>query len=596
MSQLYTYVAKPYIQSGIQTKQYTEQKMKEVKRMRKSKKAVAIILSLVMCGAFIAACGPSDAGTPAPGPATEPAQPGTAELPAAPPAVGGGGMLEAAPDDEAILAEHIDVIIDNNPIAVINPFNPAANPTSTSWIFLMVHDRLIERDNDSGLFVPSLAHDWHTDDYQTFIFHLRDDVYFHNGQQFTADDVIFTVEWGQETGVGSLGFARWSGVETISAIDPFTLEIVLRDVNVDFYHDIAHPPAAIISRSAVEADPATGTHIGTGPYIIRELIPSDFITMELNDNFWNERFNPQSRFVTLRFVPEMTARTIRLQTGDTHISFSTSADDVHMFQADPDNYNVLAHTFNTMQGFSMNLADPLLQCWHLRMAIIHATNRTDVALFAANEWASNVLTHRIDGGPTGGGTIWGYAMDFRNNDIPGIAFDLDLVAYHLAQSDYNGEEIEIAAAVLTNIRAAQALQEQLRVAGINSRVLEFDSPGLNAHMADNPTQIVFLALNNTLAASSIRTFFHSESAMNRMRMNFSNPVVDELLDRAGTTLDVDERRAIYMEVQELLAADPAFCIVYWRINGVVARSGVGGVILPADNVSVDLREIFYVMG
>jgi len=557
--------------------------------MKKNSKIIALILSVIMCAVLVAACGPSDTGTPAAGSGTD-ATGDAGALPATPPVAGGGGMLEAAPADEADLAEHIDVIIDNNPIAVINPFNPAANPTSTSWVFVMVHDRLIERDNDTGLFVPSLAYDWHTDDYKTFIFNLRDDVYFHNGQQFTADDVVFTVEYGRETGVGSLGFARWSAVDTLRAIDPFTLEIVLNDTNVDFYHDIAHPPASIISRSAVEADPATGTHIGTGPYTIRELIPGDFVTMELNENFWNERFNPQTPVVTLRFVPEMTARTIRMQTGDTHISFSTSADDIHLFQADPESYHVLAHTFNTMQGFSMNLADPLLQCWHLRMAIMHATNRADVALFAANEWAISVLDH-----PVGGGTIWGFAMDFRNNDIPGVGFDLDLAAYHLAQSDYNGEEIEIAAAILTNIRAAQAMQEQLRVAGINSRVLEFDSPGLNAHMADNPTQIVFLGLNNTLAASSISTFFHSDSAMNRMRMNFNNPVVDEMLDRASTTLDINERRAIYMEVQELLAADPAFVICFWRINGVVARAGVGGVVLPADNVSVDLREIFYVV-
>ncbi|MCL2408633.1 MAG: ABC transporter substrate-binding protein [Oscillospiraceae bacterium] len=550
----------------------------------KKNKIIALIIALVMVMALVAACGPAadDGDRPATGQDTQDTPP------AAAPGEGGGMELDA-PVEGAALAEHIDVIIDNNPIAVVNPFNPASNPTSTSWVFVMVHDRLIERDHSTGEFVPSLAHNWRTEDYQTFVFYLRDDVYFHNGQQFTADDVIFTVEYGRETGVGSLGFARWSAVDTMTAIDPFTLEIVLNNVNVDFYHDIAHPPASILSRTALEADSATGHHIGTGPYVIRELIPGDFVTMDMNENFWNERFDPQTQTVTLRFIPEPAARTTRLWTGDTHISFSTSADDIYRFQALPNEFNVIGHTFNTMQGFSMNLADPVLQCWHLRMAIMHATNRSDVALFAANEWAVNVLeTDR------GGGTIWGHSMDFRNNDIPGVDFNLEMAAYHLAQSDYNGEEIEIAAAIITNVRAAQAMQEQLRVAGITARVIEFDSPGLNAHMADNPTQIVWLALNNTLAAGSIRTFFHSESAMNRMRMNFNNPAVDEMLDRAATTLDINERRAIYMEVQELLAADPAFCIVFWRINGVVAHAGIGGVVLPADNVSVDLREIFFV--
>ena len=184
-------------------------------------------------------------------------------------------------------------------------------------------------------------------------------------------------------------------------------------------------------------------------------------------------------------------------------------------------------------------------------------------------------------------------MDFRNNDIPGIPFDLERAAYYLEKSDYNGEEIEIAAAIITNVRGAQALQEQLRVAGINASVREFDTPGLNAHLAEGNTQIVFLSLNNSLSAGSIRQFFHSDSAMNRM--HFSNPEVDALLDEAAGTLDTHARREIYMRVQELIAADPAYVQVFWRINGVVAASGLGGVVLPADNVQVDLREIFFVV-
>jgi len=537
-----------------------------------------------MCLALLAACGPSD---PAPA-ATEPTVPGATE----PTAPEGGGMLEEAPpEDDVVFAEHIDIIIDNNNIGVINPFNPAANPTSTNWVFVMVHDRLIERDHDAGVFIASLAHDWNTDDYQTFTFNLREDVYFHNGQQFTADDVLFTIEHAREVGAGSPALAQWGPVASARAIDPFTLELTLTGVNVDFYHNLSVPSAAIVSRSALESDPDTGTFIGTGPYIVDEFVPNDFVRMNRNENFWNERFTIITPIVTLRFVPDMTARTIRMQRGESQLSFGTSADDLPLFQNDPDNFQVLPQTFNTVQGFSFNMNDPLLQDYHLRMAIMHATNREEIALFAANEWATTIYGH-----PRGGGTIWGYATDFRNNDIPAIPFDLEMAAYHLALSNYNGEELEIAAAIITNIRAAQALQEQLRVAGINARVQEFDSPGLSAYMIDpdGGSQIVFFSLQMNLSAGSARNLFYPGMPQNRM--HFNNPEVNELLVEAAGTLDFNTRRDLYMRIQEIVAEDPPFLQVFWRINGTVAVNGLGGIRLPADNLQNDFREIFHVIG
>ena len=549
------------------------------------KRIIAILLSLVLCLALLAACAPQN--EPTPGPAT----PGPG--PAGPAGTGGdgGGMLEQAPvDPGANFKEHIDIIIDNNNIAVINPFNPAANPTSTNWTFLMAHDRLIERDHDIGEFVPSLAHTWGTDDYQTFRFYLREDVYFHNGQKFTADDVIFTIEHAREFGAGSPGFAQWSPVDTFRAIDAYTVELVLTNVNVDFYHNLSVPSAAIVSRTALAADPDTGTHIGTGPYIVYQFVSNDFVTFVRNENFWNERFNIVTPMVTLRFVPEMAARTIRMQNGESHLSFGTSADDLQLFQNDPDNFQVLPQTFNTVQGYSFNMNDPLLQCYHLRMAIMHATNREYIALFAASEWAVSIYGH-----PRGGGTIWGYATDFRNNDIPAIPYDLDRARYHLEQSIYNGEEIEIAAAIITNIRAAQALQQQLARVGINTRVAEFDSPGLSAYMInpDGGSQIVFFSLQMNLSAGSARNLFYPGQPQNRMQ--FNNPEVNALLTEAAGTLDTNARRDIYMRIQEIVAEDPPFLQVFWRINGTVAASGLGGIRLPADNLQNDFREIFMVI-
>jgi peptide/nickel transport system substrate-binding protein len=382
---------------------------------------------------------------------------------------------------------------------------------------------------------------------------------------------------------------QWGIVENVNVINDTTIELTLNRVFPDFLFNVSMPGASIVSRTALAADPDTGHHIGTGPYTVVEFVSNDFVRLTRNDNYWNPDMRVVTRDVTLRFVPEMPVRTIRMQRGESHLSFGTSADDLPLFQNDPENFEVVPQTFNTIQGFSFNVLDPILSDYHLRMAIMHATDRDDVAIFAAGDWAQGLNDHN------GGGTIWGFSTAHRNNNIPVIPFDLDQARWHLEQSNYNGEEIELAAAIITNIRSSQALQEQWARVGINVRVQEFDSPGLNTHMA-NPdgTQMIFFSLAMTYAPSSVRNFFHPDGAANRMQ--YSNPEVTRLIDEAASMLDETQRRAHYFRIQEIIAEDPPFLQVFWRINGTVAAQGIGGIRLPADNLQNDFREIYYIIG
>jgi len=259
---------------------------------------------------------------------------------------------------------------------------------------------------------------------------------------------------------------------------------------------------------------------------------------------------------------------------------------VYLFQLDEENFEVVPQTFNTMQGFSFNLNDPLLANHDMRLAICYALDNDEIALLAASEWAAGIH----DGG------VWGYQTEFRNNDIPDIPFDQARSRELQAAAGYNGEEIEIAAAIITNIRAAQAMQQQLAAVGINSVVREFDSPGLASYMADpdGGSQIIFMSLSMSFASSSYRNLFYPGAAQNRM--NYNNPEVTRMLDEAASMFDNAAREAHFMRMQEIVAADRPFYQSYWRINATVAARGIGGVGLPADNLQNDLREIYYIIG
>ena len=551
--------------------------------MKKHNKSIALIISVLMIAALVAACGPA-APAPGPGAATPaPGQGGNIQQPAAPPAMVGDAEVAA----DAIFAEHIDIIKDNNNVGVLNPFSPAANNSPTNWSFIMIHDRLMELNFDTLEFTPRLATSWSTEDYQTFRFELRQGVTFHNGDPFTAQDVANTIEMARELGAGSQGGSFWAPVESVNIIDDHTIELTLASVRVDFYFNLAMPAAGILNRRAIEADDEQGFWVGTGPYMVENFVPNDFILFQRNHDFWNDELNIQTERMTLRFVPEMSARTIRMQRGESQLSFGTSAEDLPLFQADPDNFEVYPLTFNNPQGLSFNMNDPITGDHYFRMAVAHAMDKDVIALMAASEWAV---------GDYFSGTVWGYGTEFRNNNIPAIPHDPDLAREYLARSSYNGEEIEIAAAIITNIRASQALQQQLAAVGINTRIAEFDTPGLNAYMIDpnSGSQMVFFNVVMNMSSASFRNIFYPGGAQNRMQYN--NPIVTQMLDEVATMLDPADREAHFMRLQEIVAEDIPFINVFWRINGILAANGIGGLRLPPDNQQADMRELFMVIG
>jgi len=236
------------------------------------------------------------------------------------------------------------------------------------------------------------------------------------------------------------------------------------------------------------------------------------------------------------------------------------------------------------------MRDPLLQCPYLRLAIIHATNREEATIFAASEWAIPMSD------AAGGDAVWGFATDFRNTTLPSRQFDQDLARSYLERSIYDGEELEIAVAIITNIRAAQALQQQWSQVGINTRINEMDSPGLSAYMlaADTPSQIVVFNLATGLSASIMMNSFMPGGIQNRM--GFNNAEVTSLFEQAASEFDPEARRVMYYRIQEIVYEDPPFFNLFWRTNGTVAANGLGGIRLPSDNLQNDFREIFKVIG
>jgi len=555
--------------------------------VKKTRRLIALTLSAVLCLALLAAC--AGGGGPPPTIAPPAANPGQGPGAAVGPGASGGVTIDVDEDvlEDSNLADYIHIIVDNNNIGVLDPHMPGANPTSTNWVLTMIHGRLIENHPEIAGYQPGLALDWTlSDDMKTYTFNLRQGVKFHNGDDFTAADVIYTINrvQGDAGFAGSNASSIWRDVVSATAPDPYTLVITLSDIDVDFLYSIARPPAGILNQRAIQANPDTGPHIGTGPYMVEEFLTLDYALLRANPNYWDGP--PRTEQVRFRFVPEMPARTVMMQTGEAHLSFGTPADDMAWFLDNTQDFTVFTTTSNDPQGLAFNLNDPITGDYNFRRAVAHALDRPAIAFGAAGQWADGDLRD---------GAFWGIGTEFRNTNIQLPERNLELAREYLAQSNYNGEPVEISAAIITFIRMAQIVQMQLEEIGINAFVNDMESSALpmHAHYGGTDHQIVCFFTLITPSAGSSRAAFLEGGAQNRA--SFTDPRVTELLNAAKSTIDENARGAMYREVQEIVAESLAYQNLMWRVFGNVAANGVGGIIANPDPAAHDFRNIYMIL-
>ena len=535
-----------------------------------------------MCLTLLASCGSNSVNEPS-ADIGAPSEPGASPANTPPSATPSYAAPSApAPTAEGVkFADTIDMIIDNSRIATLSIYNLGSNNSPTNWVFKMIYDRLLDS-YEPGVYEPMLATSWETEDWQTVTMSLRDDVYFHNGDKFTADDVVYTVLASRDA-VGTPVFDRWSDVDTVTALDAHTVQFVLKRINVDWFYNLAQPPAGIVNQRAINEDSESGTEIGTGAFTVKEFATNDYVVLERNDNYWGDP--PITQNVILRFVPEASARLMMLQNGQVDVCFSIDVVDRPLIDADTENFVVYPYVQNNANGIGFNMDDPICGDWNFRMAVVSAIDREEVTLAAWGDY----------GIPETTGTLYGLRNEFRNDSIPIVSYDLDKAREYLAASPYNGETIELSCGLLSTIIAAEVIQQQLTRIGIRTNVVQMDPPAMGAYLryGDNKAQMFcYVFPFQSTSAAAYRNLVYPGASLNRT--SYNNPEIAEMLDKAPTVYDNNERGDLYMRMQEIFAEDPSMFNLFWLGMAASCVKGVGGMHLPYD-LFFDLRYVYKII-
>ena len=171
-----------------------------------------------------------------------------------------------------------------------------------------IFEALITMDLE-GKFNPCLAESWETSaDGKEWTFHLRKGVKFHNGTELKAADVKRTFDRLINKEYNSSRIMDFPSLQPVEVVDDYTVKLKTSVPKGNFLNLLAYGAGCIMSAKAIDTykDRLSTNVVGTGPYVLKEFIPSESVTMEANPKYWGEK--PKIEKLVFKLVKESFTR------------------------------------------------------------------------------------------------------------------------------------------------------------------------------------------------------------------------------------------------------------------------------------------------
>lgn len=432
-------------------------------------------------------------------------------------------------------------------------------------------DRLVECEtNEAGdaVLVPGLAKSWEvSDDGLVYTFHLQEGVKFQNGADFTADDVVYTVNrmMNPKTLAKNTDFMDMikgakafyddttgavTSVEGVVARDDLTVEITLESPFWSFLANLTGPGCAIYDRETTEAagdqfgvDPSKC--IGTGPFQLTRWERGVELEMKANPNYF--RGAPKIDGIIFKIVPTADTQRMMFEAGEVDIfNFDYGPSQLEYFL---NNGDYKDHIASGMRGgtffFLFNESIPPLDDVKVREALSMAIDSQAILDTIYNSKGRLANTFVAKG-------IVGY-----NPDGAAIKYDPEAAKALLAEAGYpNGFTMDIAQSSSTTPigqKVAEILQGYLAQVGVTATITTLDSATYYAVRGEGKLPSFY----NSWSAdfndpdNFLYTFFSEKNSLSRSS-NYHNEEVWKMLEEARVMVDPEARLKKYQEAEEII--------------------------------------------
>lgn len=508
------------------------------------------LLGLAAGGSLLAACAPTAPPAAAPTSAPASAQPTTAAPaatsapaattapPAAKPAAQATSAPAAAPASRTptgtlTIAQGVDA-------ESLDPYVTTSG--ASKGMLWTVFDRLVYRDPDLAI-KPGLALTWKTLDDNTWEMALRQAVKFHNGEDFNAESVKASVARFVDPGIKNGYSTLLKPVTEVQVVDANTIRIKTSEPFAELIEVLASYVEMVPANAGSVANAADFAKkpIGTGPYRFVSWSPNDRFVVEAAGPHWSGE--PRMQQVVFRPIPEATARTNELRAGGVDLITNVSPLQLGSLQ----NQAGISLPRATNSG-SIILIPNLLnaepfQKKAVRQALQYAIDK-EALIRVVLQGAAVPMSSPFPKGVAGG-----YVEALKP-----YPYDPDRAKALLREAGYpDGFQVAFKAPngrYLQDKQVAEAIVGQLDKVGVKADLEVVEWSTYVQGIVGRKYELFLLSQGGVQVGPAVQTNWSSR-IKGIAWQGYSNPQVDDLIDRAAKTVDARQRVATYDELMKL---------------------------------------------
>lgn len=241
-----------------------------------------------------------------------------------------------------------------------------------------------------GSVKPALAASWSIEnDGLRYVFALQSGVKFHDGTDFSAGDVKFSIDRAMSEESTNAQKGLFANIDSVQVIDDNTVAIELKQADGNLLFNLAWGDAIIMDNES--AATAATNPIGTGPFSFDRWVQGDRIELVKNEAYWGTAAKLDK--ATFKFISEPTAAYAAILAGDLDAFPNYPApENLAQLDADP-RYSVVLGSTEGETILSTNNATPPFDDVRVRKALAHAINRSEIIDGAMFGYGTPIGTH-----------------------------------------------------------------------------------------------------------------------------------------------------------------------------------------------------------
>ena len=479
-------------------------------------------------------------------------------------------------------------------------FDPEAVLNNTSgFIMSAVYDSLVRYKPGTVDVAPGLAESWDiSSDGLTYTFHLRHGVTFSDGTPFNAQTYVKSLDrlfdktdpaYIYNTGPveSYIGFT-YDAVASYKALDDYTVQFTLKHPFAPFLTSLAMVWNGVVSPDAAlkYGKDFRNNPVGTGPFVFKEWVHNDHITLDANPNYWGGK--PKVDRVIFKVIPDAQTALLQMKQGQVQILADVSSQVIPAIKSDA-NLRLVTQPGLTVNGIALPTDTKPFDDPRVRQALNYAIDRDAINKSLYNDLAVSMTSPLPK-------AQWGYTPDLQpytyNPDkakqllaaagYPN-GFKAELLAYNSARG-YNPAGAQMAVAIQSYLKkiGVDVSIQQMEFGSFLSKVRSGDYHGMamTGWSGDNGDPDNFLY-----------ELFDSETIPVGDTSHYNNAQVDSLLSQAQKETDHAKRVALYQQAQQIIWQDAPWLFLNNTLQVRATTSNVTGFVLNPTQMFFGLENV-----